>query len=150
MSMIEFDCNEGVQEPSIRRTLVRAWLKAVAEQHGKRVRRLSYQFCNDEQILEANRQYLQHDYYTDIITFDDSEAEHLVGDMLISLETVASNAELMGQSFANELHRVLVHGVLHLCGYGDKSEDEEQRMRALEDDALALLVKMSGRKSLLK
>lgn len=148
--MIDFYCDEGLAEPQIYKSIVRSWLTQVAERHGRRVGSLCYQFCGDERILEVNREFLQHDYYTDIITFDESRGERIAGDMLISLDTVKTNAELIGVSYAEELHRVLVHGVLHLCGYGDKTELEEQRMRQLEDEALALLRDLLGTRSLLK
>lgn len=137
--MIEFFADDNVVAPELHTEIIRKWLTDVATIHGKSIGSLCYQFCNDEAILVANRQFLQHDYYTDIITFDNSRGERIAGDMLISLDTVASNAELVGVSYAEELHRVLVHGLLHLCGYGDKTEEEEQRMRYLEDEALAIL-----------
>lgn len=148
--MIDFYCDEALAEPQIYKSIVRSWLTQVAERHGRRVGSLCYQFCGDERILEVNREFLQHDYYTDVITFDESRGERIAGDMLISLDTVKTNAELIGVSYAEELHRVLVHGVLHLCGYGDKTELEEQRMRQLEDEALALLRDLLGTRSLLK
>ncbi|MDY3090727.1 MAG: rRNA maturation RNase YbeY [Porphyromonas sp.] len=148
--MIDFYCDEGLAEPQIYKSIVRSWLTQVAERHGRRVGSLCYQFCGDERILEVNREFLQHDYYTDIITFDESRGERIAGDMLISLDTVKTNAELIGVSYAEELHRVLVHGVLHLCGYGDKTELEEQRMRQMEDEALELLRDLLGTRSLLK
>lgn len=148
--MINFYAEEGVAEPRLRRDIVRAWLNSVATQHGRRVGTLSYMFCNDEQILKANRDFLQHDYYTDIITFDSSEGERIAGDLLISLDTVRSNADGLGISYEEELHRVMVHGVLHLCGYGDKSEDEALRMRQLEDEALSLLYPLLDGKPLMK
>lgn len=137
--MIEFFCEEGVVAPKLHIETIRAWLTDTALTHGRTVGRLCYKFCDDEAILIANRQFLQHDYYTDIITFDESRGQRISGDMLISLDTVASNAEVIGVSFAEELHRVLIHGVLHLCGYGDKSEEEEKLMRHLEDEALSKL-----------
>lgn len=148
--MIEFYSDEQVAAPRLHKTIVKAWLTKVAEKHNRTIGSLCYQFCDDERILEANRQFLDHDYYTDIITFDESRGNRIAGDMLISLDTVASNAESVGVSFAEELHRVLVHGVLHLCGYGDKTEEEEQRMRRLEDEALTLLMELLGDKALLK
>lgn len=148
--MIDFYCDEALAEPQIYKSIVRSWLTQVAERHGRRVGSLCYQFCGDERILEVNREFLQHDYYTDIITFDESRGERIAGDMLISLDTVKTNAELIGVSYAEELHRVLVHGVLHLCGYGDKTELEEQRMRQMEDEALELLRDLLGTRSLLK
>lgn len=148
--MISFYTQDSVQEPRLRKSALRAWLKAVAQEHGKRIGNLCYLFCDDAYILEANRQYLGHDYYTDIITFDTSEGDRISGDLLISLDTVETNAELVGVSYAEELHRVIIHGVLHLCGYGDKTPEEEQRMRQLEDDALETLKQLLVNKSLLK
>lgn len=148
--MIHFFGDEGVAVPPIRRAIVRTWLRELAATHKRRIGTLSYLFCNDEQILVANRDYLQHDYYTDIITFDTSEGEVISGDMLISLDTVKSNAEGLGIDEAEELHRVMAHGVLHLCGYGDKTEAEANRMRSLEDAALEGLYRLLADKPLLK
>ena len=116
-----------------------AWLRRVAAQHERRLGEINYIFCNDEEILATNRQYLQHDYYTDIITFDESEGDKVSGDMLISLDTVRSNAEQLGTSYEEELHRVIIHGVLHLCGLKDKTPEDETVMRLAEERALALL-----------
>lgn len=147
---VDFLANEGVVPPNIRRGVVRQWLQAVARRHDRRIGELVYQFCSDAQILEANRQYLDHDYYTDIITFDYSEGDRVSGDMFVGLETIATNAEQLGVPEAEELHRVLVHGLLHLIGLGDKTESEAARMRRAEDEALAMLhVQLEGR-SLLK
>lgn len=148
--MVQFFSDESVEAPRLHKTIVKDWLRQVAERHQRSIGSLCYQFCDDERILEANRQFLNHDYYTDIITFDESRGNRIAGDMLISLDTVASNAQVVGVSFAEELHRVLVHGVLHLCGYGDKTEEEERRMRLLEDEALTLLKALLGDKPLLK
>lgn len=148
--MVQFFSDESVEAPRLHKTIVKDWLRQVAERHQRSIGSLCYQFCDDERILEANRQFLNHDYYTDIITFDESRGNRIAGDMLISLDTVASNAQVVGVSFAEELHRVLVHGVLHLCGYGDKTEEEQQRMRLLEDEALTLLKALLGDKPLLK
>ena len=115
-----------------------AWLRRVAAQHDRRLGEINYIFCNDEEILATNRQYLQHDYYTDIITFDYSGGDVLSGDLYISLDTVRSNAELFGRPYDEELHRVLVHGVLHLVGINDKGPGEREIMEAAEDAALAL------------
>lgn len=147
---IEFYHDESVAMPALHKTIVREWLTAVAASHAKTIGGLCYQFCDDERILEVNRQFLDHDYYTDIITFDETRGDRIAGDMIISLDTVASNAQLVGASFAEELHRVLVHGVLHLCGYGDKTPEEEQRMRQMEDTALTLLSELLAGRSLLK
>ncbi len=132
--------------PAIRRRDTSAWIKAVAASYGKRVGSIAYIFCNDDKILEVNRQYLQHDYYTDIITFDYCDDELMMGkkdtisgDLFISLDTVRSNAELQGTTYEEELHRVIIHGVLHLCGINDKGPGEREIMEAAENKALALL-----------
>ena len=110
-----------------------AWLRRVVASHGRRLGEVNYVFCNDEEILDVNRRYLQHDYYTDIITFDYSAADVLSGDLYISLDTVRTNAELFGRPYDEELHRVLVHGVLHLVGINDKGPGEREIMEAAED-----------------
>ena len=131
--------SENVKVPNIRRRDVSAWIKKVAALHGKKVGNIAYIFCDDEKILEVNRQYLQHDYYTDIITFDDSEGDVISGDIFISLDTVRSNAEKEGVDFTDELHRILVHGVLHLTGQADKTPETKAVMTRKEEHALALL-----------
>ncbi len=118
---------------------VEAWIGSVAAVHGKRVGEIAYVFCDDEKILEVNREFLQHDYYTDIITFDYSRGNRIAGDLFISLDTVRSNAELFGKDYDEELHRVVIHGVLHLCGINDKGPGEREVMEAAEDAALAML-----------
>ena len=137
---------DPVTMPAIRRRDTSAWIKAVAAYYGKRVGRIAYIFCNDDKILEVNRQYLQHDYYTDIITFDYCDDELMMGkkdtisgDLFISLDTVRSNAEQQGTTYEEELHRVIIHGVLHLCGITDKGPGEREIMEAAENKALALL-----------
>ena len=140
---ISFFC-EQTEMPAIQKTLVRNWIKQVAATHGKRVGEISYIFCDDEKILEVNRQYLQHDYYTDIITFDYTEGEKIAGDLFISLDTVRSNAELFKQDYETELHRVIVHGVLHLCGINDKGPGEREIMEKCENEALAILTKLKS------
>lgn len=127
-----------VKMPSISRREITAWVRRVAEAHGKRVGEIAYVFCNDEKILEVNRQYLQHDYYTDIITFDYCEGDRLSGDLFISLDTVRSNAEEQGTTYEEELYRVIIHGVLHLCGIDDKAPGARAVMEAEENKALAL------------
>lgn len=124
--------------PNISRRLTSAWVKAVAETYGKRVGDVAYIFCDDEKILEVNREYLEHDYYTDIITFDYSEGNRIAGDLFISLDTVASNAELFGRPYEEELHRVIIHGILHLCGIKDKEPGEREQMEQAENQALEL------------
>ena len=116
-----------------------AWLRRVAAQHERRLGEINYIFCNDEEILATNRQYLQHDYYTDIITFDYDEGDRINGDIVISLDTVRTNSEKFGKPYDEELHRVIIHGILHLCGINDKGPGEREIMEANEDRALALL-----------
>lgn len=135
--MIDF-ATEGVEMPILDFEAIRRWLIAVADTHRRRVGHLSYLFCNDEYILSQNRTFLGHDYFTDIITFDYSRKERVAGDMLISLDTVASNAELLGQPYNRELLRVIVHGLLHLCGIDDKGPGEREIMEAAENAALQL------------
>ncbi len=125
--------------PRFNETLLRRWIEAVARDFDKSVGDISYIFCNDEKILEVNRKYLQHDYYTDIITFDYSRRHRISGDMFISLDTVRSNAELVGADYDTELHRVVIHGILHLLGVNDKGVGEREIMEAHENKALAIL-----------
>ena len=123
--------------PKIKRRATTAWIRSVAASHGKRVGDVGYMFVNDEKILEVNRQYLGHDYYTDIITFDYDEGDILNGDLVISLDTVRSNAAMLGKDYEEELYRVIIHGVLHLCGINDKGPGEREQMEAAENRALA-------------
>lgn len=129
---------EGVDLPAINKTNIRNWVKQVAEIHNMRVGEIAYIFCDDEKILEVNKQYLQHDYYTDIITFDYTEGNKIAGDLFISLDTVRTNAEQFGQEYDTELHRVIIHGILHLCGINDKGPGEREIMEAEENKALGL------------
>ena len=107
---------EGVKMPDIKKRETTEWIKNVAASYGKRLGEIAYIFCSDEKILEVNRQYLQHDYYTDIITFDYCQGDRLSGDLFISLDTIRTNAEQFGAAYDDELHRVIIHGILHLCG----------------------------------
>ena len=129
---------DGVKMPSIKKRENTAWVKAVAASYGKRVGEIAYIFVDDEKILEVNRQYLGHDYYTDIITFDYCEGDVISGDLFISLDTVRTNAERVGATYEEELHRVIIHGILHLCGINDKGPGEREIIEAAEDKALAL------------
>ena len=129
---------DGVKMPSIKKRENTAWVKAVAASYGKRVGEIAYIFVDDEKILEVNRQYLGHDYYTDIITFDYCEGDVISGDLFISLDTVRTNAEQVGATYEEERHRVIIHGILHLCGINDKGPGEREIMEAAEDKALAL------------
>ena len=132
---------ENVKFPNIKRRETTAWIKRVAATYGKKVGEVGYLFCDDEHILAVNREYLQHDYYTDIITFDYCEGNKLSGDLFISLDTVRSNSELFGTDYNTELHRVIIHGILHLCGLNDKGPGEREQMEAAEDAALKLRIK---------
>lgn len=116
-----------------------AWIKSVAALHGKTVGDIAYIFCSDEKILDVNRMYLQHDYYTDIITFDYSEDNMISGDLFISLDTVCTNAEKFTVAYDSELYRVIIHGVLHLCGIDDKAPGARAVMERYENEALQLL-----------
>ncbi len=129
---------EGVKFPNIKRRETTAWIRRVASIYGKTVGEVGYLFCNDEKILEVNREYLGHDYYTDIITFDYDEGDQINGDLVISLDTIRTNAEQFGKPYDEELHRVIIHGILHLCGLNDKGPGERELMEAAEDKALAL------------
>ena len=129
---------DGVKMPSIKKRENTAWVKAVAASYGKRVGEIAYIFVDDEKILEVNRQYLGHDYYTDIITFDYCEGDVISGDLFISLDTVRTNAEQVGATYEEELHRVIIHGILHLCGINDKGPGEREIMEAAENKALAM------------
>lgn len=129
----------SAEMPPLNFPLVERWVRAVAESRGRICGPLTYVFCDDERILEVNRQFLSHDYYTDIITFDDCRGKLLRGDMFISLDTVASNAALQGVSARQELLRVIIHGILHLCGINDKGPGEREIMESAENQSLALL-----------
>ena len=114
------------------------WIRRTAALEGRETGDISVVFCSDDALLAINRQYLQHDYLTDIITFDYSEGTVISGDLMISVDTVRSNAAAYGVGFREELMRVIIHGILHLCGYGDKTPAEEKQMRALENKYLAI------------
>lgn len=124
--------------PAIRRRDTTAWIRRVADTYQKKVGEVGYLFCDDEHILEVNREYLGHDYYTDIITFDYCEGNTISGDLVISLDTVRTNAEKYRKDYDEELHRVIIHGILHLCGLNDKGPGEREQMEAAENRALAL------------
>ena len=136
MAIIYEKEHSKIKMPKIKKRNVSAWIKKVAELHGKKVGDLSYLFCSDDHILEVNKEYLQHDYYTDIITFDYTEGDVISGDMVISVDTIATNAEKFNTSFESEFFRVVIHGVLHLCGINDKGPGEREIMEKHEDEAL--------------
>ena len=120
---------DGVKMPKIKKRETTAWIKAVAAEYGRKTGEIGYMFVSDEKILEVNREYLGHDYYTDIITFDYDEGGTINGDIVISLDTVRSNAEALGKTYDEELHRVIIHGILHLCGINDKGPWRPPRTR---------------------
>ena len=124
--------------PAIKKRATNAWIKAVAATYRRKVGERGDMFGNDEKILEVNNEYLGHNYYTDVITFDYDEGDIISGDIVISLDTVRSNAELFGKSYDDELHRVIIHGILHLCGINDKGPGERELMEAAENRALAI------------
>ncbi len=117
---------------------VKKWITDLVKAQNKKVGDISYLFCDDAYLIEVNRTYLDHDTYTDIITFDYVEGDTISGDILISVERVKENAQLFNTTFDQELHRVIIHGVLHLLGQGDKTEAEADQMRKKEEAALAL------------
>lgn len=121
------------------RTKIKQWIKQVIEAKGKKTGNITYIFCDDEYLLEVNKQYLQHDYYTDVITFDYVENDLISGDIFISTDRVRENALAFGSSEKEELHRVIIHGALHLLGLKDKSKKEASQMRQAENEALELL-----------
>lgn len=125
--------------PSIDTKVMEQWIAEVAAVHQRTLGDIAYIFCDDEKILEVNRQFLNHDYYTDIITFDYTTGKRISGDMFISLDTVRTNAEQFGTTYDVELLRVIIHGILHLCGINDKGPGEREIMEAEENKALATL-----------
>lgn len=136
--MIQFSF-EDVKFTLSDRLKLKTWIKSVISVYGKKLGDVTYIFCSDVYLLSINRQYLQHDYYTDIITFDYVEDDIISGDLFISFDTVKSNSELFGTTFSDELHRVMIHGVLHLLGLKDKAPEDEAKMRNAENEALFLL-----------
>lgn len=130
---------ENIRKPKFYRNIFSDWIAKVAHTYGKKIGEINYIFCDDEKILEINRQFLQHDYYTDIITFDYCEGDTLSGDIFISVDTVTANAKEYSVSFDEELKRVMIHGILHLCGQNDKTADEQQEMRIKENNALRMI-----------
>ncbi len=129
---------EDVKLPTIKKRETTRWIKKVAATYGRKVGEIGYMFVNDEKILEVNNEYLDHDYYTDVITFDYCEGDILNGDIVISLDTVRTNAEKFGKTYEEELYRVIIHGILHLCGINDKGPGEREIMEENENKALAL------------
>ncbi|MBP5259685.1 MAG: rRNA maturation RNase YbeY [Paludibacteraceae bacterium] len=139
--MISYHTEGGVTKPKICTRRTSAWVRQVAASHGKTIGEIAYIFCSDEYILQVNNQYLGHDYYTDVITFDYSEGNQISGDIFISLDTVHSNSVQFQTEFIEELERIIIHGILHLCGFKDKQPDAKAEMTRQEDRAIALLEK---------
>lgn len=130
--------SEDIEMPELPEEKLSRWINKVAGSHEKKTGEINYIFCSDSKILEVNRQYLQHDYYTDIITFDYTKGSRISGDLFISLDTVKSNSEQFGTNYETELLRVIIHGILHLCGIDDKGPGEREIMEKAENEALAL------------
>ena len=135
--MISFE-TKNVEMPILEFGRINSWLEEIAASHDRLIGNLNYLFCDDEEILRVNREFLKHDYFTDIITFDYSRKRRVSGDIFISLDTVKSNAEELKVSFPDELLRVIAHGLLHLCGIDDKAPGEREIMERHENEALKL------------
>ncbi len=141
--MITLTALDAPLPPHVSEPRLSLWVEAVAREYGRRVGDITYIFVSEERMLEVNRQYLGHDYYTDIITFDYTEASLLLsGDLFVCPDTVRSNAAALGLPFEEELRRVLIHGILHLCGIPDKAPGEREKMEKAENKALALLASL--------
>jgi rRNA maturation RNase YbeY len=136
--MVHFGC-ENTEMPTLDWTKVERWIRTTAAEYGFGVGELNYIFCDDEKILAVNREFLEHDYYTDIITFDYTTRTRVNGDIFISLDTVRSNAEQVGASYEQELHRIIIHGLLHLTGQADKTPETKAVMTEKENKALSKL-----------
>lgn len=135
--MIDFQVSE-VEMPKLDLKLIKQWIGEVCAAHGRRPGDITYMFCNDDYIIDVNRKFLNHDFYTDVITFDYSKGKSVAGDILISLDTVASNADQFQEPYERELLRVIIHGVLHLCGIDDKGPGEREVMEVHENQALEI------------
>ncbi|MFV0378673.1 MAG: rRNA maturation RNase YbeY [Mangrovibacterium sp.] len=130
--------NEDVKSPKIKKQLVKNWIKSVIASEGKQLGDVNYIFCSDEYLLQVNKQYLNHDYYTDIITFDYVKEGLISGDIFVSVDRIEENGKQYGSGFDAELSRILVHGILHLIGFGDKTPQEKKIMTGKEDQYLAI------------
>lgn len=129
---------DSIEMPALDERKVTRWIRSIAADYNFAVGNINYIFCSDDRELEVNRQFLGHDYYTDVITFDYTSGKTLNGDIFISLDTVRSNAEMVGAPFEEELRRIIIHGILHLTGQGDKTPETKAQMTAKEEHALAL------------
>ncbi len=134
--MVDIEYIEINEIPDVNPEFLFSWYTDVVSGYKKQVGDVTVIFCDDEYLLKMNREHLEHDYYTDIITFDYTEDRIVSGDLFISLDRVRENAETEGVSFQDEVHRVCVHGILHLCGLKDKSPEDELAMRTAENSAL--------------
>lgn len=132
-------CNEDVPAPKIQKRIINNWIKETVISEGKTLGDISFIFCSDNYLLEVNKQYLNHDYFTDIITFDYVENDIISGDIFISCDRVKENATAFEKTFENELSRIIIHGVLHLLGYKDKVKKDKLMMTQKEDFYLTLL-----------
>ena len=139
MNKIEWLTDGVTPMPDIDAPLLEKWIAAVAKTHNRIVGPLTYIFCDDPKIIEVNRRFLNHDYFTDIITFDYTEGNIISGDLFISLDTVKTNSEQFATEYDEELHRTIIHGILHLCGINDKGPGEREIMEMNENRALDLL-----------
>lgn len=139
--MIRFQTLD-VEMPNIDFEKVKNWINEIAENHGKRVGELYYYFCSDDKLLEINQERLGHDFYTDIVTFPLTDCETVLSsEFCISLDRIADNAKSFGRSYDSELHRVIIHGVLHIIGFDDKCPEDEKMMRFKEEESLSILFK---------
>ena len=136
--MVEVFFEDIIEVPGVNPEFLFAWYSNVCQVEGMQLGDVSVVFCSDEHLLQMNKEYLQHDYYTDIITFDYTEDDVVSGDLFISVDRVEENANEFDAPFQDELHRVCIHGLLHLCGYKDKSDKEEELMRSKENEMLML------------
>lgn len=136
--MIDFNFEE-IDVPDINFEEAERWITKVIENNNKNVGELTYIFCSDDYLLEINKQYLQHDYFTDIITFNYCEEDTISGDLFISVDTVLDNSKTFGVDFKTELNRVIIHGVLHLIGFDDKCDEDQEEMTRQENLSLELL-----------
>lgn len=146
--MITFHTDGRTAMPDLNYRQIIRWIEAVAESYDRHIGDINYIFVDDAYILEINRRFLEHDYYTDIITFDYTLGRILSGDLYISLDTVDTNAVLVGSTYKEELLRVVIHGILHLCGINDKGPGEREQMEAAEDKALTLLQSITENESI--
>ena len=129
----------AVEYPKINKKFISDWITNTVSENNKKIKELVIVFCNDDYIIDLNKKYLKHNYFTDIITFNYSEKDFIAGDLVISVETVESNAKKFKQTFNVELHRVIIHGVLHLLGFNDKTAEQKTVMREKEDYYLSKL-----------